>query len=113
MVLLKRLSDAVANGDTIHALIRGSAVNQDGASSGMTVPNAAAQQAVIREALTMAGVDPLQVSYVEAHGTGTSLGDPIEVRALNAVLGKDRPPNRPLMIGTVKRTSAILKRPPV
>jgi len=102
VVALKRLSDAMTNGDTIHALIRGSAVNQDGASSGLTVPNAAAQQAVIREALARAGVEPLQVSYVEAHGTGTPLGDPIEVRALNAILGKDRPADQPLMIGTVK-----------
>ena len=92
----------MTNGDTILALIRGSAVNQDGASSGLTVPNAVAQQAVIREALARAGVEPLQVSYVEAHGTGTPLGDPIEVRALNAILGKNRPADQPLMIGTVK-----------
>lgn len=102
ILALKRLSDALENGDTIHAVIRGSAVNQDGASSGLTVPNVHAQEGVIREALTKAGIDPLQVSYLEAHGTGTSLGDPIEVRALNAVFGKDRPTDRPLMIGTVK-----------
>lgn len=102
MVALKRLSDAIAHGDTIHALVRGSAVNQDGASSGLTVPNAAAQQGVIREALRRAGIQASQVGYVEAHGTGTSLGDPIEVRALNAVLGKARPIDRPFMIGTVK-----------
>ena len=102
LVLLKRLSGAVADGNIIHALIRGSAVNQNGAGSGLTVPSATAQQAVIRDALTRAGVDPLQVSYVEAHGTGTSLGDPIEMRALNTIFGKGRRPDRPLMVGTVK-----------
>ena len=76
MVVLKRLSDAVSDGDRILALIRGSAVNQDGASSGFTVPNGLAQEAVIRQALRVAGVEPAAVSYVEAHGTGTSLGDP-------------------------------------
>ena len=102
LLALKRLSDAMAQGDTIYALIRGSAVNQDGASSGLTVPNAMAQQSVIRQALQRAGIHAHQVSYIEAHGTGTSLGDPIEVRSLNAVLGKDRPKDRPFMIGTVK-----------
>jgi acyl transferase domain-containing protein len=102
VVVLKRLSDALADGDTILALIRGSAVNQNGPSSGITVPSAQAQQALIREALANARVEAGQVSYVEAHGTGTSLGDPIEVRALSAVLGKDRPPDQPLVIGSVK-----------
>jgi malonyl CoA-acyl carrier protein transacylase len=102
ILVLKRLSDALRDGDTIHAVIRGSAVNQDGASSGLTVPNPAAQQAVIREALSRAGVDPSEVSYVEAHGTGTSLGDPIEIRALSAVMGEGRSAGTPLMIGTVK-----------
>jgi acyl transferase domain-containing protein len=85
VVVLKRLSDAVANGDNILALIRGSAVNHDGPSGGLTVPNGLAQQALIRQALTDARVQPAELSYIEAHGTGTSLGDPIEVRALGAV----------------------------
>jgi acyl transferase domain-containing protein len=102
MVVLKRLSDAVADGDRILALIRGSAVNQDGASSGFTVPNGLAQEAVIRQALRFAGVEPSAVSYVEAHGTGTSLGDPIELEALDAVLGDGRAPDRPLIVGSVK-----------
>jgi acyl transferase domain-containing protein len=102
VVVLKRLSDAVADGDTVYALIRGSAVNQDGRSSGLTVPNGPAQQDVIRDALANAGVDPLEVGYVEAHGTGTSLGDPIEVNALAEVLGKGRPADRRLRIGSVK-----------
>ena len=101
-VVLKRLSDAQANGDNILAVILGSAVNQDGASSGLTAPNGPAQEAVLREALANAGIQPRDVSYVEAHGTGTSLGDPIEIQALSAVLGKGRPSNEPLKIGSVK-----------
>ena len=77
VVVLKRLSDALAASDPIHAVIRGSAVNQDGASTGFTAPNERAQEAVIREALSNAGVPPGEVAFIEAHGTGTSLGDPI------------------------------------
>ncbi len=102
IVALKRMSDAIVDGDRILALISGSAVNQDGRSSGLTVPNAQAQQAVIREALVNAKVEPTQISYVEAHGTGTSLGDPIEVKSLGKVLGKNRSSEQPLMIGSVK-----------
>ena len=102
VVVLKRLSDALRDGDPILALIRGSAVNQDGRSSGLTVPNGPAQQAVIREALADAGLEPARVSYVEAHGTGTALGDPIEVQALAGVLGEGREPGHPLVIGSVK-----------
>ena len=104
MVLLKRLSDAIDNGDNILALIRGSAVNQDGRSSGLTVPNAKAQQEVIRAALENAKVAPGDISYVEAHGTGTSLGDPLEVKALTEVLrGRNAAAEAPaLMLGSVK-----------
>ena len=102
VVVLKRLSDALADGDNIVAVIRGSAVNQDGASSGLTAPNGPAQESVIRAALRRAGVRPAEIGYVEAHGTGTSLGDPIEVQALAAVLGEDRPAARPVIIGSVK-----------
>ena len=82
MLVLKRLSDAAADGDRVLAVIRGTAVNQDGRSGGLTVPNGPAQEAVIRAALADAGAAPAEVDYVEAHGTGTTLGDPIEVRAL-------------------------------
>ena len=102
MVVLKRLSDAQAQGDHILAVIKGSAVNQDGRSSGLTVPNGPSQQAVIRQALANAGVKPEQISYVEAHGTGTALGDPIEVGALGAVFGDSHSHHCPLRIGSVK-----------
>ncbi len=87
VVVLKRLSDAVAAKDNILALIRGSAVNQDGRSNGLTAPNMRAQTKVIQEALANAGVAPQALQYIEAHGTGTPLGDPIEIEALKAVLG--------------------------
>ena len=102
VVVLKRLSDAEADGDHILAVIRGSVVNHDGRSSGLTVPNVHAQQAVIQEALKSAGVHPAEVTYVEAHGTGTSLGDPIEIQALSAVYGHHRNPHQPLMVASVK-----------
>lgn len=102
VIVLKRLSHALADGDHIHAVIRSTAVNQDGRSSGMTAPNGAAQEAVIRRALQQAGLTPDQVDYVEAHGTGTALGDPIEAHALAATLGFNRDPQHPLMLGSVK-----------
>ncbi|TSC25948.1 non-ribosomal peptide synthetase/type I polyketide synthase [Corallococcus sp. Z5C101001] len=100
--VLKRLSDAVAAKDHIHALIRGSCVNQDGRSGGLTVPNPAAQQDVIRGALRAARVGAERVSYVETHGTGTPLGDPIEVRALGAALGEGRTDAERIRIGSIK-----------
>ncbi|MCC6756029.1 MAG: polyketide synthase dehydratase domain-containing protein, partial [Solirubrobacterales bacterium] len=102
VVVLKRLSDALADGDRVLALIRGSAVNHDGHSNGLTAPNGPSQESVIRAALAHADVSPAEVGYVEAHGTGTSLGDPIEVRALAAVLGEARPPDRPFALGSIK-----------
>mgnify|MGYP001792724329 CR=1 FL=1 len=102
VVVLKRLADAVAAGDPVLALICGSAVNQDGRSGGLTVPNGPAQQAVIRQALAKARLQPNQISYIEAHGTGTSLGDPIEVGALGGVFGSSHTSEQPLYIGSVK-----------
>ena len=100
VIVLKRLSAAVADHDHVLAIIRGSAINHDGRSGGLTAPNGPAQEAVIRAALKEANVEAAQVSYVEAHGTGTALGDPIEVRALGGVYGHDRA--TPLLIGSVK-----------
>jgi acyl transferase domain-containing protein len=102
VVVLKRLRDAVADGDAVVACIRGSAVNHDGRSSGLTVPNGAAQEQVIRRALRHARIEPDQVSYIEAHGTGTPLGDPIELQALAAVFGRRPPGADPLQVGSVK-----------
>lgn len=102
VIVIKRLDDAIRDGDRIRAVIRGSAINQDGASGGLTVPNGVAQQRVIAEALRRAGVAPADIGYLEAHGTGTSLGDPIEAQAAGAVLGEGRDPGRPLLIGSAK-----------
>ncbi|CAK0771684.1 (acyl-carrier-protein) S-malonyltransferase [Gammaproteobacteria bacterium] len=102
IVVLKRLSDARRDGDAILALLRGSAVNQDGRSNGLTAPNGLAQQAVIRRALQDAGVDASAIRVVEAHGTGTALGDPIEVRSLQVVLGSGRSAEQSCLIGSVK-----------
>ena len=83
VVVLKRLADALADGDTIHAVIRGSAINNDGAAKvGYTAPSVDGQAEAIAMAQAMAGVAPETIGYVEAHGTGTPLGDPIEVAAL-------------------------------
>ena len=101
VLVLKRLSDAQRDGDSILAVIRGSALNQDGRSSGLTAPNGRAQEAVLRAALDNSGLRPDDVSYIEAHGTGTSLGDPIEMKALAGVFG-GRPADRPLHVGSVK-----------
>ncbi|WP_156934713.1 type I polyketide synthase [Pseudonocardia spinosispora] len=102
LVVLKPLGRAVADGDPIYCVIKGSAVNHDGFSNGLTAPSPAAQEAMLRDAYARAGVAPHDVQYVEAHGTGTVLGDPIEAGALSAVLGADRPSDRPLAIGSVK-----------
>ena len=102
VVVLKRLADALRDGDNIQAIIRGSAVNQDGLSNGLTAPNGLAQQAVIRQALANAGVKPADISYVETQGTGTPLGDTIEVNSLKAVLMEGREINQTCWIGSVK-----------
>ena len=100
VVVLKRLEDAQAAGDPIVAVIRGSAANQDGRSAGLTAPNGRAQEAVLRQALTNAGVPAGEVEFVETHGSGTALGDPIEVEALAAVYGGEAA--GPCLLGAVK-----------
>ena len=108
-VVLKRLTDALRDGDRVLAVVRGSAVNQDGRSNGLMAPNPAAQMAVLRAAYAHAGIEPRDVDYVEAHGTGTLLGDPIEARALGTVLGRGRPETSPLLIGAVKSNLGSLE----
>lgn len=102
VVVLKRLSQALADRDPIWAVVRGSAVNQDGSTNGITAPNSLAQIAVLQQALRNAGVRPEEITYVETHGTGTILGDPIEVEALIAALGQPRPQGPKCVLGSVK-----------
>ncbi|WP_421846099.1 SDR family NAD(P)-dependent oxidoreductase [Mycobacterium sp.] len=101
-VMLKTLSKALADGDTVHGVIRGSALNHGGLANGFTVPNVPAQVDVIRKCLQRAGVKPEQVSYLEAHGTGTALGDPIELAALQQVFGASDSRSTPCSLGSVK-----------
>lgn len=102
VVLLKRLSRAVEDGDEILAVVPASGVNCDGKTSSMTVPSAEAQARLLEEVYKKAGISPGEVSYIEAHGTGTQVGDPIETTALAEVLGKARSSGYPLPIGSVK-----------
>ncbi|KPA18698.1 short-chain dehydrogenase [Candidatus Magnetomorum sp. HK-1] len=101
-VILKRLPDALADGDNILSLVRGTAVNHDGASTSFTAPNGDSQQKLIYKALNDANVKPEEVGFVEAHGTGTSLGDSIEVNVIGDVYGKCHDQENPLLLGSVK-----------
>jgi acyl transferase domain-containing protein len=101
-VLLKRFSQAVADGDNIYGVIRGSSVNHGGKTNGFTVPNPAAQRDLIGAALRKAGVSAREVSYVEAHGTGTELGDPIEIAGLTQAFEKDTADIQFCALGSVK-----------
>ena len=99
-LVLKRLADALGDGDRVHAVIRGTAVNQDGRSAALTAPNGLAQRALVRSALANARVAASRVTYIEAHGTGTSVGDPIELEALVDEIGRSA--GEPCVIGAVK-----------
>jgi len=102
VVVLKRLSDARRDKDTILAVIKASAVNHDGKSAGLTVPNGTSQEEVMRKALSLSELSSHDISYIETHGTGTPLGDPIEVHAINKVYGGQRSKDNPLYLGAVK-----------
>ncbi|WP_321884437.1 SDR family NAD(P)-dependent oxidoreductase [Paraburkholderia bannensis] len=103
VVVLKTLERALADGDTIHAVIAGSGVNSDGfTQGGISVPGTPTQAALLREVYARAQIDPRTVDYLEAHGTGTAVGDPIETRALADVVGAGRNADTPLLIGSVK-----------
>jgi acyl transferase domain-containing protein/pimeloyl-ACP methyl ester carboxylesterase/acyl carrier protein len=102
VVVLKPLGQALADGDRIYALIRGSSTNQDGRTNGLTAPNPAAQEAVVKAAYERAGIPLQQVDYIEAHGTGTLLGDPIEAKALGNVFSPFRNLDQPIRMGSVK-----------
>jgi acyl transferase domain-containing protein len=109
VVVLKRLSDAVRDGDPIAAVVRGSAVNHDGRTNGLTAPSSLSQQAVIAQALEDARIDPSQVSLIEAHGTGTPLGDAIELEALHAIYDAGGGARRPCAVGSVKTNMGHLE----
>lgn len=100
--LLKRKSDALRDGNTIHAIIKGSSVTSDGKSAGLTVPNGSKQQLAMNIALARSGLAPEDVDYVEAHGTGTPLGDPIEVNAIQSAYCYDKARKSPLVLSSVK-----------
>ncbi|WP_051341764.1 type I polyketide synthase [Pseudonocardia spinosispora] len=102
VVVLKRLSDAEADGDRVLAVLRGSAVNSDGRSAGLTAPNLVAQRAMLVGALESSGLPAERIGYIETHGTGTALGDPIEYEALTEVFGTPRADGTPCVLGAVK-----------
>ena len=102
IVTLRRLSDAEKDNDKVLGIIRGSAIGHNGAGSGLTVPNPAAQEKVIRQAIEQSGFSASDIDYLEAHGTGTSLGDPIEINAASAAYCDERDKDNPLLIGSVK-----------
>ncbi len=102
VIILKRLSKALEDRDTILAVIKGSAVNSDGKSAGFTVPSGTAQEAVIRNALAKARLSPEDIDYIETHGTGTPVADPIEVNSLSNIFSTHHSPEKPLYISSVK-----------
>jgi acyl transferase domain-containing protein/NADPH:quinone reductase-like Zn-dependent oxidoreductase/NADP-dependent 3-hydroxy acid dehydrogenase YdfG/acyl carrier protein len=99
---LKDYDQAIADGNPILAIVANSAINTDGHKSSLTVPSHERQSDLLKSVYFQAGIDPLAIDYIEAHGTGTAVGDPIEAEALGNALGKHRPVNKPLLVGSVK-----------
>ena len=102
VIILKRMDDALENGDRILAILKGSAVAQDGRTNGIMAPNGKAQELVALKALDVAGVDPSTVGYVEAHATSTPVGDPVEITAIANIYGKGRKAYEPCYLGSIK-----------
>ncbi|OBB56202.1 polyketide synthase [Mycobacterium sp. 852013-51886_SCH5428379] len=102
VVVLKRLGDALRDGDRVIAVVRGGAVAQDGRTVGIMSPNGAAQEDLFRHTCEVSGIPPQSVDFVEAHGTGTPTGDPVELNALAAVYGAGRPDGERCRVGSVK-----------
>lgn len=102
ILILKRLSHAIADGDHVLATLKGTAIAQDGKTNGIMAPNSKAQELVARKALEVADIDPLTVGFIEAHATSTSLGDPTEISAISAIYGAGRPSESPAYLGSIK-----------
>src|SRR5690606_20850815 len=104
MMLLKPLRDALASGDTVHAVIKGTACNHGGQASGLTVPNPQQQSRLLQAAWQAAAVDPRALSYIEVHGTGTALGDPIEIQGIRRAFAdaESDSTRKPCWLGSVK-----------
>lgn len=102
ILILKRLSHAIADGDHVLTTLKGTAIAQDGKTNGFMAPNAKAQELVARKALEVAEIDPLTVGFIEAHATSTSLGDPTEISAISAIYGAGRPSDSPAYLGSIK-----------
>lgn len=102
MLVLKRLSKALADGDTIRGVIRGTSTNQDGRTPSVTQPSASAQAALIQKTYQLADLSFEHTGYFEAHGTGTAIGDPTEAQGISRAFTRHRTPQNPLYVGSIK-----------
>ncbi|KAL3458861.1 hypothetical protein BJX64DRAFT_301686 [Aspergillus heterothallicus] len=102
VIVLKRVEDAIRDGDNIRAIVRGTGVNQDGKTKGITLPNAVAQAELIKATYQSAGLDMGETQYFEAHGTGTQAGDPTELEAVSLTIGSALPADKQILVGSVK-----------